>query len=92
MAQEQAISGRTVVGKVISNKMQQTIVVQVERKVKHPLYGKYMRKFSKMYAHDVDNKCKIGDIVMIKMCRPISKKKSWMLVEVINKSDKEVAG
>jgi small subunit ribosomal protein S17 len=92
MAQEQIISGRTVVGKVISNKMQQTIVVQVERKVKHPLYGKYMRRFSKLYAHDVDNKCKIGDIVMIKMCRPISKKKSWTLVEVINQPDKEVAG
>lgn len=89
---EQKVSGRTVVGKVISNKMNQTIVVQVERKVMHPLYGKYMRKFSKMYAHDSDNQCKIGDIVMIKMCRPISKKKSWTLVEVVNKTDKEIIG
>lgn len=92
MTLEQNISGRTVIGKVVSNKMNQTIVVQVERKVMHPLYGKYMRKFSKMFAHDSDNKCKIGDIVMIKMCRPISKKKSWTLVEVINQTDKEIIG
>ncbi len=92
MTQEQKISGRTVIGKVISNKMDKTIVVEVERKVMHPLYGKYMRKFSKMYAHDTENVCNIGDVVLIKMCRPISKKKSWALVEVLNQADKEVAG
>lgn len=89
-ATAQNASGRTVIGKVISNKMNKTIVVQVERKVMHPLYGKYMRKFSKMYAHDNDNVCKIGDIVQIQMCRPISKTKSWMLVQVLSQVDKEV--
>ncbi len=88
--EENVASSRTVVGKVISNKMNKTIVVEVERKVKHPLYGKYMRKFSKMYAHDDENACKIGDIVLIKMCRPISKTKSWVLVQVIEQADKEV--
>ena len=89
MTAEQNVSGRTVVGKVISNKMDKTIVVQVERKVMHPLYGKYMRKFSKMYAHDDANVCKIGDIVQIEMCRPLSKTKSWKLVQVITQVDKE---
>jgi small subunit ribosomal protein S17 len=92
MSIEQKDTGRTVIGKVISNKMDKTIVVEIERKVMHPLYGKYMRKFSKMYAHDNDNACKIGDVVQIMMCRPISKKKSWKLVQVINQVDKEVIG
>lgn len=75
--------GRLVVGKVTSNKMDKTIVVQVDRKVKHPLYKKYVRKFSKMYAHDETNLCVVGDFVRIKMCRPVSKSKHWTLVEVI---------
>lgn len=87
---EQKVSGRSVVGKVISNKMDKTIVVQVERKVKHPLYGKYVRRFSKMYAHDAENICKIGDMVQITMCRPLSKSKHWMLVQVLDQSGKEV--
>lgn len=78
---------RTVVGKVISNKMDKTIVVQVERKVKHPLYGKYLRRYSKMHAHDADNQCNMGDVVMIKQCRPKSKLKHWDLVQVITKND-----
>lgn len=90
---EQKAAGRTVVGKVVSDKMNQTIVVLVERKVMHPLYGKYMRKFSKMYAHDSENVCKIGDTVEIQMCRPISKTKSWKLVKIVNQvADKEVVG
>lgn len=84
-------AGRTVIGKVVSNKMDKTIVVEVERKVKHPLYGKYMRRFSKMYAHDVENTCKAGDIVMIQQCRPMSKTKHWVLVQVLNQVEKEVA-
>jgi len=87
---EQKSLARTVVGKVVSNLMDKTIVVQVERKVMHPLYGKYMRKFSKMYAHDADNACKIGDTVEIQMCRPISRTKSWKLLQVLNQADKEV--
>lgn len=89
---EQKALGRTVIGKVVSIKMDKTIVVQVERKVKHPLYGKYMRKFSKMYAHDAENVCKLEDMVEIQMCRPISKTKSWKLVQVLKQVDKEVVG
>lgn len=89
---EQNELNRTVIGKVVSNKMQDTIVVQIERKVKHPLYGKYMKRFTKMNAHDADNKCQIGDVVMIKQSRPISKTKHWVLVEVIQQTDKETAG
>lgn len=84
MTADQKITGRTVVGKVVSNKMNKTIVVEVERKVKHPLYGKYMRRYSKMHAHDENNQCSIGDVVSIQQCRPISKKKHWSLLEVIN--------
>lgn len=86
---EQTAIARTVIGKVISNKMDKTIVVQVERKVKHPLYGKYVRRFTKLYAHDDANVCRIGDLVKIKSSRPLSKLKSWTLVEVLEKTEKE---
>lgn len=89
---EQAISNqetakRTVIGKVISDKMNKTIVVQVERKVKHPLYGKYMRRFSKMYAHDEENTCKVGDTVVIQQTRPLSKTKRWKVLEILKKNE-----
>lgn len=84
---EQSKSKRTVVGRVISNKMQKTIVVQVEHKVKHPSYGKYMRRFSKMYAHDEENVSRIGDLVLIQQSRPLSKTKRWVLVEVLKKEE-----
>lgn len=80
---------RTIIGKVISDKMNKTIVVQVERKVRHPLYGKYVRRFSKMYAHDEDNTCQVGDIVVIKQSRPLSKTKRWMLVEILKKEEQQ---
>lgn len=80
---------RTVVGKVVSDKMNKTIVVQVERKVKHPLYGKYVKRFSKMVAHDEDNTCKVGDLVLIKQSRPLSKTKRWQLVEVIKREEQQ---
>ena len=88
---EQIESGRavTVVGKVVSNKMQKTIIVEIDRRVKHPLYGKYMKRSSKMVVHDNDNISKIGDLVLIKQSRPLSKTKNWVLVEVLEKSDKE---
>lgn len=82
-------SQRTIVGKVISDKMNKTIVVQIERKVKHPLYGKYVRRFSKMYAHDEENTCQIGDLVMIQQTRPLSKTKRWKLVEVIKREEQQ---
>lgn len=85
---EQNESARTIVGKVVSNKMEKTIVVSVERKVKHPLYGKYIRKSSKMYAHDDKNICQTGDVVLIKQSKPLSKTKNWVLVEIIEKADK----
>ncbi len=74
---------RTIQGTVVSNKMDKSIVVLTERRVKHPIYGKFMNKSSKIHAHDEDNKCTIGDVVTIKECRPISKTKSWTLVDVI---------
>ncbi len=89
MIEESTSAGRTVVGQVVSNKMNKTIVVNVDRKVKHPLYGKYIKKSSRMYAHDDTNVCKIGDIVLIKQSRPLSKTKHWVLVEVIEKADKD---
>jgi small subunit ribosomal protein S17 len=86
---EQSKSQRTIVGKVVSDKMNKTIVVQVERKVKHPLYGKYVRRFSKMYAHDEENTCRIGDLVLIQQSRPLSKTKRWTLVEVLKREEQQ---
>ncbi len=73
---------RTLVGKVVSNKMDQTIVVLIERRVKHPTYGKIIRRSTKIHAHDADNSCQIGDLVSVRACRPLSKTKCWELVEV----------
>ena len=83
---EQQKQARTVTGIVLSNKMDKSIVLLVERRVKHPLYGKYIRLSSKFHAHDAENRCQIGDKVIVKECRPISKKKSWVLVEVVEKA------
>lgn len=73
-------------GKVVSNKMDKSITVLIERYVKHPLYGKRLRRSSKYHAHDEQNTCQIGDIVKIRETKPISKTKSWMLVEVVEKA------
>ena len=73
------------VGVVSSNKMDKSIVVKVERKVKHPLYGKFVKKSTKFHAHDEKNECSIGDKVKIMETRPISKTKRWRLVEVVEK-------
>ncbi|MCK9401234.1 MAG: 30S ribosomal protein S17 [Bacteroidales bacterium] len=74
------------VGLVVSNKMEKSIVVQIERKVKHPIYGKFVRKTTKLVAHDEQNACGIGDTVKIMETRPISKNKCWRLVEIIEKA------
>ena len=74
------------IGSVVSNKMDKSVVVSVERLIKHPLYGKYFRKTSKFMAHDEDNQCQIGDTVKIVETRPLSKLKRWRLVEVIEKA------
>ena len=73
---------RTVTGKVVSDKMDKTITVLVERRVKHPVYGKYMIRSSKLHAHDEGNVCNEGDVVTIEECRPLSKSKTWNLVRV----------
>jgi small subunit ribosomal protein S17 len=82
--------GQVFVGKVISNKMDKTIIVQVDRKVKHELYGKYLARSSKMCAHDEKNACNIGDVVKISSSRPISKTKHWVLVEVLEQAEKDL--
>lgn len=73
---------RTLTGKVVSDKMQKSIVVLVERQIKHPKYKKYVRRRTKIHAHDETNQAKMGDIVVIRESRPISKTKSWVLLEV----------
>lgn len=74
---------RTLTGQVISDKMHKTITVRVERQIKHPLYGKYVRRSIKLHVHDEDNACRIGDVVVVKPSRPLSKTKAWALVEII---------
>jgi small subunit ribosomal protein S17 len=75
---------RTIQGRVISNKMDKSITVAVERKVKHPIYGKFIKRTTKLHAHDETNQCNEGDVVTVRECRPISKSKNWMLVEVVS--------
>jgi small subunit ribosomal protein S17 len=77
---------RTVEGRVVSNKMDKTVTVLVERQVKHPLYGKYIKRSSKLHAHDADNACKEGDVVRVTEIAPMSKTKNWRVVEVITRA------
>lgn len=77
---------RSVQGRVSSDKMDKSIVVTIERKVKHPLYGKFIRRTTKLHVHDENNEAKLGDLVEIRECRPLSKTKSWTLVRVIEKA------
>jgi len=76
---------RTEKGKVVSTKMNKTVIVRIDWTVKHPLYGKIMRKSTRVAVHDEQNNCKDGDNVLIRECRPLSKTKNWMLVEVLEK-------
>jgi small subunit ribosomal protein S17 len=76
---------RTLTGQVVSDKMNKSAVVMVERKVRHPLYGKYIRRSSKLHVHDENNECRQGDTVTIQQCRPMSKTKSWTLLEVVER-------
>ncbi|MFZ9610844.1 MAG: 30S ribosomal protein S17 [Methylococcales bacterium] len=79
---------RTITGRVVSNKMDKTITVLVERVVKHPVYGKYIKRSSKMMAHDELNVCNEGDVVSISSCRPLSKNKTFKLVQVLESANK----
>jgi len=74
------------VGVVVSNKMDKSIVITVNRRVKHPIYGKFVKKYTKLMAHDEDNSCNIGDTVKIMETRPLSKDKCWRLVEIIERA------
>lgn len=79
-------AARSVTGRVVSDKMHKTITVQVERRVQHPVYGKYLTRRTKLHAHDENNDCKSGDLVMIEQCRPLSKTKTWRLVKVLERA------
>ena len=76
---------RTVTGRVVSNGMDSSAAVAVERLIKHPMYGKYIRRTTKILAHDEQNECQIGDTVEIAECRPISKRKAWRVVNVVER-------
>ncbi|AXY02065.1 30S ribosomal protein S17 [Vibrio alfacsensis] len=77
---------RTQQGRVVSDKMDKSIVVAIERFVKHPIYGKFVKRTTKVHAHDENNECGLGDKVEISECRPLSKTKSWTLVKVVEKA------
>jgi small subunit ribosomal protein S17 len=85
MSERQA-SNRALIGRVVSNKMDKTVTVLVERRVQHPLYGKFIRRSTKVLAHDDTNECNKGDMVMVEQCRPMSKNKSWRLVKVLERA------
>ncbi len=80
------VTVRSVSGKVVSNKMDKTIVVLVERRVKHPIYGKFMTRSTKLHAHDESNDCNIGDVVTVKESRPLSKTKTWALESIVERA------
>ena len=83
---EEKKASRTLVGRVVSNKMDKTVSVAIERLIKHPVYGKYIRRTTKVLAHDAANECKAGDRVAISECRPLSKNKSWAVVDVVERA------
>lgn len=83
---EQTKAQRTIEGRVVSNKMQKTVTVLLERQVQHPLYGKIIRRSTKVHAHDEKGECKEGDMVRIAECRPLSKTKNWRVVEVVTRA------
>ena len=86
MSEDKNKGKRTIIGRVVSDKMDKTVSVAVERLIKHPMYGKYIRRTSKVLAHDAANECKPGDRVTISECKPISKNKSWEVVSVVERA------
>ncbi len=78
---------RTLTGRVVSDKMDKSVTVMIERVVKHPVYGKYLKRSTKLLAHDEANECKAGDVVSITECRPYSKRKAWRLVEILESAE-----
>lgn len=86
---EERKTTRTLTGRVSSDKMNKTITVVIERLVAHPLYGKYLRRSTKLHAHDERNEGRVGDLVMIEQCRPLSRTKAWRLVQVVERAQSE---
>lgn len=86
MMSEKSKLQRTRIGHVVSDKMEKTVTVLTTRRVKHPVYGKYIRRSTKLHVHDENNECNVGDRVVIKECRPLSKHKSWTLVQVVERT------
>mgnify|MGYP000273455296 CR=1 FL=1 len=86
MTEAAKTTARTLSGKVVSDKMDKSITVMIERRVKHPLYGKYVKRSTKVHAHDEKNECNIGDAVTVQETRPLSKTKSWTLISVDEKA------
>lgn len=84
---EQTKVARNVTGRVVSNKMDKTITVLIERRMPHPLYKKYVRRSTKLHAHDEANECREGDTVVIEQSRPLSKTKSWRLVKIVERGE-----
>jgi len=82
-------TGRTISGRVVSDKMDKTISVSIERVIKHPVYGKYIRRTTKVLAHDENNECKAGDQVTISECRPLSKRKAWQVVGIVERASEQ---
>ena len=85
MSEEKKVQ-RTLNGRVVSAKMDKTVSVAIERRIKHPVYGKYIRRTTKVLAHDASNECRAGDRVAISECRPMSKNKSWSVVNVVERT------
>ncbi|MGA7982988.1 MAG: 30S ribosomal protein S17 [Chromatiaceae bacterium] len=83
---EEAKSNRRLTGRVVSDAMDKTITVLVERRVQHPLYGKFIRRTTKIHAHDEENACGRGDLVTVEQCRPLSKTKTWRLLAIVEKA------
>ncbi|MEY2699940.1 MAG: ribosomal protein [Pseudomonadota bacterium] len=79
-------AARTMTGRVVSNKMDKSVVFAVERLVPHPVYGKYIRRTTKMVAHDENNECNIGDVITVTATRPVSKKKTWRLASIVERA------
>ena len=87
MSEAQDAQVRTLNGRVTSNGMDKTATVMVERRVQHPVYGKYIRRSTKLHVHDENNECNVGDVVSVTECRPMSKTKAWRLVEVLERAN-----
>jgi len=83
-AADQKASSKTIVGKVVSNSLDKGVLVELERLIKHPVYGKFVKRTTKILVHDPDNSCNVGDFISIREIKPVSKRKSWQVVEILN--------